>query len=341
MENLEQKAFAKEDPIGFLSQDTKGLILDEVQNCPELFSYMQGFMDKHKKPGHFILTGSQQFGLLSKITQSLAGRVALVELLPFSLFEVRQELKDLNQTLYKGLYPPLYDKALKPRLWYEDYVKTYIERDVRQLINIKDLSRFQTFLKLCAGRAGQLLNYSELSNASGLDTKTVQSWLSVLSASYILFFLKPHFKNFSKKLVKTPKLYFYDTGLLCYLLQLRKEDLPLSSYKGAVFESLIISECLKYEKNHRKGLELYFWRDNKSTEIDLLIANRQKLLPVEIKSSRTPQLWFFKSIKKYQKYAGLEDEKAFLIYGGLDKQQIRNKSIIPWNKTHSLFQSFK
>ena len=337
LEDLDQQAFAREDPRGFLTQEKKGLLIDEIQNCPDLFSYIQGTVDKNKTPGYFIVTGSQQFGLLSGISQSLAGRTGLVELLPFSISEMNKEIKTLDKVLYKGLYPPLYDKNFKPHIWYEDYIKTYIERDVRQLMNIKNLSLFQKFLSLCAARVGQLINYSELGNAIGVDTKTVKAWISVLEASYIIFLLKPHHKNFSKKLIKTPKLYFYDTGLLCYLLRLRKEDLSISPYKGAIFESLIISECFKYNKNYRKDLDFYFWRDNKGIEIDFLFQRRQKLFSVEIKSGKTIQSHFFKNLKMYKKYSDKAHGQSFLIYGGNEEQKRSHGRIIPWEKTHKLF----
>lgn len=339
LEDLDQQAFAREDPKGFLTQEQDGLLIDEIQNCPDLFSYIQGIVDKKQIPGYFIVTGSQQFGLLSGVSQSLAGRAGLIELLPFSLYEIRKEIKTLDKVLYKGLYPPLYDKNknFNPRIWYEDYVKTYIERDVRQLMNIKNLSLFQKFLTLCAARVGQLINYSELGNAAGIDTKTVKAWVSVLEASYIIFLLKPHHKNFSKKLIKTSKLYFYDTGLLCYLMRLRKEDLPISPYRGAIFESLIISECVKYNKNYRMGLDFYFWRDNKGIEVDLLFQKRQKFFPIEIKSGKTIQSGFFKNLKMYKKYSEKAHGQSFLIYGGNDGQKRSNDRIIPWKKTYTLF----
>ena len=337
LEDLDQQAFAREDPKGFLTQSKKGLMIDEIQNCPDLFSYIQGIVDKNKTPGYFIVTGSRQFGLLSGISQSLAGRTGLVELLPFSLFEIKKEIKTIDKILYKGLYPPLYDKKFKPHIWYEDYVKTYIERDVRQLMNVKNLSLFQKFLNLCAVRAGQMINYSELSNAIGIDVRTVKDWISVLEASYIIFLLKPHYKNFSKKLIKTPKLYFYDTGLLCYLMHLRQEDLLISPYRGAIFESLVISECIKYTKNYRTGLDFYFWRDNKGVEIDLLFQKGQKLFPVEIKFNKTIQDNFFKNLKAYKQYSGSNYGQSFLIYGGSEEQKRSHSQVIPWHKIHKLF----
>ena len=335
LEDLDQQSFAKKDPKAFLTQSKNGLLIDEIQNVPELFSYIQGIVDHLKKPGYFIITGSQQFGLLSKISQSLAGRVGLVELLPFSISEIKKTLGTLDETLYKGFYPMLYNKNFKlpPHLWYEDYVKTYLEKDLRQLVNIKDLSLFQKFLRLCAARNGQLVNYSELSNVTGINIRTVQSWLSILEASYIIFLLKPHHKNFSKKLVKTAKLYFYDPGLLCYLLQIRSKDILLSPYKGAIFESMIISEYFKYNNNHRLGLNFYFWRDNKGVEIDLLFQKNRDLFITEIKSGETINDRFFKNLRLYQKYSNGKPKHSFLIYGGAHKQNRKDCTILPWKQT--------
>lgn len=336
LEDLDQQAFAKEDPKSFLTQTNKALVIDEIQNCPSLFSYIQGIVDRSRKAGQFIVTGSSQFGLLSGISQSLAGRVGLLELLPFSLAEVRKIIKTKEQVLYQGLYPPLYDKKIQPSLWYEDYVKTYLERDLRQLINIKDLSKFQKFLSLCAVRSAQLLNYSELSNTAGINMRTVKEWLSVLEASYIIFLLKPYYRNFSKRLVKAPKLYFYDTGLLCYLLRLKEEDLPLSPYKGALFESLIISECMKYNKNYRKGLDFHFWKSSKGVEVDLLFEAKQKICSVEIKSGQTIQSHFFKNLKQFKEYSGPLHGQSFLIYGGEKKQKRSHSQVLPWKNSFQM-----
>ncbi len=337
LEDPDQLAFAKEDPKGFLTQDPSGLLIDEIQNQPELFSYMQGIVDQSQKPGQFVITGSQQFDMLSGITQSLAGRVGLVELLPFSLFEARKALKGVDQVLYKGLYPPLYDKKFKPDIWYEDYVRTYIERDVRKLINIKNLSLFRKFLQLTAVRNGQLINCAEIGNQAGMDLRTVKSWLSVLSAGYIIFLLQPHHQNFSKKLIKTPKLYFYDPGLVCYLLHLRKEDLAISPYKGALFESMIVSECLKCNKNRRQGLDFYFWKNNKGVEVDLLFQKAQKFTSVEIKSGKTLHNKYFNNLKLYQKYAGARHGQSFLIHGGEEEQKRSFSLALPWKKTYKIF----
>ena len=238
--------FAQSDPIGFLKRYKDGAIIDEAQNAPHLFSYLQEIIDHQKKMGQFILTGSQQFDLLSGITQSLSGRVGLLELLPFSVEEIRPYLENLNEQLFKGFYPSVYDRKLNPRLWYEDYIKAYLERDVRRMINIRDLSVFRNFLKLCAARNAQLINWSELCLASGLNKKTVKSWFSILEASFILYFIPPYFGNFSKRIVKSPKLYFYDSGVVCHLLGLNSaKEVSLSSFKGAIFESVVMSEIKK------------------------------------------------------------------------------------------------
>ena len=330
LEDMDQRSFAEADPKSFLSQSEDGLIIDEVQNCPELFSYIQGIVDKEDKLGQFILTGSQQFGLVDGSNQSLSGRVGMLELLPFSISEVSNDFVDLESVLFKGFYPPIYDRKIPPDLWYADYVRTYVERDVRKLINIKDLSLFQTFLRLCAARTGQLVNFSELSNAAGVDVKTVKSWLSVLEVSYIVFLLRPHHRNFSKKLVKTPKLYFYDVGLLTYLLRLRKEDMLLSPYRGHLFETMVISDFLKSNFNYRRNLNFYFWRDNKGVEVDLLFERALKLNVIEIKSSTTIKSDFFKNIRIYKKYAGPDFGKAFLVYGGTEEQRRSDTDVLSW-----------
>ena len=330
LEDLEQRHYAKEDPKSFLRQSPNGLIIDEAQNCPELFSYIQGIVDESPEMGQFILTGSQQFNLFSGITQSLAGRVGFLELLPFSLSELGQEAGNLEDTIYQGFYPPLHVRTVRPDLWYQDYIKTYIERDVRELVNIKNLSLFQKFLQLCAARTGQLLNFSELSVATGIDVRTVKSWISILQASYIVFLLKPHHRNFSKKIVKTPKLYFYDSGLLCSLLRLKREDLPLSPYKGSIFESMVIGEMVKFDMNRRLGLDISFWRDSKGVEVDVLIEKGQAISSLEIKSGGTIQPHFFKNLKTYNNYAKGELESSYLIYGGDEGQKRDVVEIFSW-----------
>ena len=340
LETLEQRRYAEEDPQNFLRQSQNGLIIDEAQNCPELFPYIQGIVDDSPEMGQFILIGSRQFNLLSGITQSLAGRVGCLELLPFSLAELDQEMGGLEEAIYKGFYPPLHVRRVRPNLWYQDYIKTYVERDVRALVNIKNLSLFQKFLRLCAARTGQLINFSELSVATGVDVRTVKSWISVLQASYIIFLLRPHHKNFSKKVVKTPKLYFYDSGLLCSLLRLGREELPLSSYKGPIFESMIIGEMVKFDMNYRLGLDIFFWRDSKGVEVDVLFERGQRLTSVEIKSGGTIQPGFFKNLQTYRSYAKREHGRSCLVYGGEEDQRRDFVEVFSWRNVSKMFKHF-
>lgn len=232
-------------------------------------------MDADGRQGLFILTGSQQFGMLAKITQTLAGRVGLVNLLPFSLIELKEEphaFDGLNDLLFKGLYPPIYDRKIPPEIWYANYVMTYLERDVRQILNVKDLATFQRFVRMCATRTGQLLNLAALGNDCGISHNTAKAWISVLEASYIVFLLQPHHKNFGKRLVKTPKIYFYDTGLAAWLVGIRDPDhLSIHPMRSSLFESFVISELLKSRFNQGQPPNLYFWRNNLGTEIDVLI----------------------------------------------------------------------
>lgn len=340
LEELDTREFAKQDPRGFLDQYPKGAILDEVQRCPDLFSYLQSRLDAKKKMGQFILTGSQQFGLISGISQSLAGRVAKISLLPFSLHELqeaRKAPKKLEELLFKGLYPPIYDRKLEPKIWYSNYVDNYIERDVRQLINVRDLGTFQRFVRMCAARAGQLLNLSSLAGDCGITHNTAKAWISVLEASYIVYLLQPHHKNFNKRLVKSPKLYFYDPGLAAWLLGIQTSgQLATHSARGQIFETWVVSEFLKYRFNHALQSNLYFWRDNKGHEVDVLIEKADKLLPVEIKSGQTMANDFLNSLKKFQSMAGRSTGQGFLIYGGTQAQTRENISAQPWKQIHDL-----
>lgn len=318
---------AENDPRGFLSGFPDGAVLDEIQRCPKLFSYLQSIVDLDGRMGLYVLTGSQQFGLLSKISQSLAGRVGLVQLLPFSYREITREganaqlyspiFYNIDELLYKGLYPPVYDRNIPPESWLSNYVLTYIERDVRQLLNIRDLSVFQRFLRMCAARNGQMLNLSSLGNDCGITHNTAQSWISVLEASYIIHLLRPHFRNFGKRLVKTPKLYFYDTGLVAWLLNIQDgQHLGVHPSKGPLFEGFIIGEMLKSRFNMGLTSNLFYWRNNLGDEIDLLEEKGDLLFPMEIKSGQTLNSDFFKGLKKWQKIAGTFSGQARLIYGG-------------------------
>ena len=334
LEEPDQMEFAQEDPRGFLAQYPDGAILDEVQRCPALFSYIQGIVDKNKRSGLFILTGSQQFGLISKVTQSLAGRVGLLHLLPFSLGELKANgmaPKSLDDALFKGMYPPIYDRKLSPSSWYANYVLTYIERDVRQMVNVRDLATFQRFVRMCAARTGQVLNLSGLANDCGITHNTAKAWLSVLEASYIIFLLKPHHRNFGKRLIKSPKLYFYDTGLAAWLLGINDaKQMSIHAMRGALFENLMISELLKGRFNKALASNLYFWRDNTGNEIDVLIEKTGTLIPVEIKSGQTVTKDYFTGLKKWLTIADATTGSSYVIYGGNEGQKRLGIEVLPW-----------
>lgn len=336
LENMDHRIAMEEDPRGVLSQYTTcGVIIDEAQKVPHLFSYLQNIVDDSKAMGKFVLTGSQNFLLLEKITQSLAGRVALMTLLPFGLEEIKGskfEKKHLNKYLFNGLYPPLHDRKIPPGDFYPLYIQTYIERDVRTITNVRDLSTFQKFLKLCAGRNGQMLNYTSLSNDCGIDQKTTKSWISILEASYIIYLLHPHYVNFNKRLVKQPKLYFYDTGLLCSLLGIEKPEQIETHYsKGAIFEAFVISEYIKARKHSGLQTNAYFWRDNVGHEIDLLIEKASEKIAIEIKSGETINDAFFKNLQFYHKISQNDINNNFLIYSGREFQKRKGGYVLPWN----------
>ncbi|HEV3457879.1 MAG TPA: ATP-binding protein, partial [Thermoanaerobaculia bacterium] len=275
LEDLDERAFAESDPRGFLDRFADGAVLDEVQRCPPLFSFLQTRVDEDRRPGLFVLTGSQQFGLLSSVTQTLAGRIAVVPLLPFSLGELQavdRAPATLEALLFQGLYPPIYDRGLDAAIWYKNYVLTYVERDVRQMVNVRDLSTFQRFVRMCAARTAQLLNLSGLAVDCGITHNTAASWLSVLEASFILHLVRPYHGNFGKRLVKTPKLFFYDPGLAAWLLGIQNaEQLAVHPQRGALFESWVVAELLKARFAHGMASNLFFWRDRTGHEVDLLI----------------------------------------------------------------------
>jgi len=334
LEDLDTRAFATEDPRGFLARLESGAILDEAQRCPGLFSYLQTRVDANQRMGEFVLTGSQQFGLLSGITQSLAGRAGLVQLLPFSIAELQAAqvaAPGLDEVLWRGFYPPLYDRHLEPTQWMANYTTTYVERDVRQVIEVQNLSLFQRFLKMCAARCGQLLNMSSMANDCGVTHKTIAAWLSVLEAGYVVFLLQPHHRNFGKRLVKTPKLYFHDTGLAAYLLGIADADhLAIHSARGALFENLVISEHLKQRLNQGLAPNFYFWRNNTGQEVDLLLEEGAQLRPIEIKSSQTFHISFLDGLDQWAKYAGDAALPARLVYGGDQNMQRGDVSVRAW-----------
>lgn len=329
LEDPDNRRYAVEDPRGFLADYPEGAILDEVQRTPELFSYLQGVLDESSDAGQFILTGSNNFLLQQTITQSLAGRVAHLHLLPFSLSELYRgdsSIPDQDHLLLNGFYPPIHDGQIPPQDWFPNYLRTYIERDVRQIKNVTDLIVFERFTRLMAGRTGQELNMSSLAVEVGVDTKTIQSWISILESSFIIYLLRPHYRNFNKTITKRPKVYFYDTGLACSLLGIStKEQLHVHPLRGSLFETFIVSELVKKRTNTAKEINLYYWRDKTGYEIDLIKEDGMTLLPIEIKSGKTVNAEFFKNLLYWLKLSG--EEKGVVIYGG-DQDQQRSNGIL-------------
>ena len=304
---------------------------------PHLLSYIQAAVDEKKRSGYFVLTGSQNFLVNQSITQSLAGRVGILTLLPFSLNELKQHklIQEIDSTLFLGSYPRVYEDHIAPADFYPSYIHTYIERDVRQIANIGDILVFRKFMRLCAARVGQLLNLSDLATSTGVEQRKIKEWLSVLEASYILFLLKPHFNNFNKRLTKTPKLYFYDTGLACSLLDIKtNESLALSPYRGHLFESLIIADFQKqYYNEGMSSPSTYFWRDqNGRIEVDCVIDRGDSLFPIEIKSSETISPSYFSSLAEWGKLANTSPEHGTVIYGGTKSQARTLGTVLSWKQ---------
>ena len=330
LEDLDTREYAQQDPRGFLEQSKK-MIIDEVQRVPALFSYIQGIVDKKKQSGQFILTGSYQFELIHKIAQSLAGRTALAKLLPFSMNELK-ETSSYAKLIYRGFYPRIIDKKLNPTQALSFYTSTYLQRDLRDVREIKNFRQFEIFLKLCASHVGRELNKAKFANDIGIDNKTISSWLSVLQASYIIFLLNPHYKNFRKRLVKRPKLYFYDVGLASYLLGIQKESHVFSHpLKGVLFENLVIMEKLKQKLNKVQEPAFYYFRDHVGNEVDLLEETGNKITSYEIKTSQTLSSSLFKGLNFYKKL-NADNNKSVLIYTGKTKTKMYGHHCLPYNK---------
>jgi predicted AAA+ superfamily ATPase len=329
LENPSDRLFAQQDPVGFLETYQNGVILDEVQYVPELFSYLQVYTDARQRLGEYILTGSQNFLLMEKITQSLAGRVAIFNLLPFAVEELQGTAylsDDWESQLIQGFYPRKLVNGISSEDFYDSYLQTYIERDVRQVKNIMNLDLFQRFIRLLAGRIGQLFNQNSLGVELGLDNKTINAWMSVLETSFVAYRLNPYFENFSKRLVSTPKVYFYDTGLAAHLLGIRTtEELNVHFAKGNLFENLVITELMKKTLNQGKRPQFYFWRDSAQHEIDLLVQNGVQLEAIEIKSGKTIQQDFFKGLNYLKKINPTTN--SYVVYGG-DQFQKRSDAIV-------------
>ena len=338
LENPDHLEFALSDPRGFLALYDKYVIIDEAQNAPQLFSYIQQIVDDSGLTGQYVLSGSQNFLLLEKITQSLAGRVYLMELLPLAQDEIKSVVtQDIYTSIFRGGYPRVYDRQIQPRDFYPAYVRTYVERDVKTIINVQDLALFRKFLSLLAHHVGQLFNASSISKQLGVDSKTVQRWMSLLESSYIAFTLVPWHTNFSKRIVKTPKLYFYDTGLVAYLLGIKKpEDLVLSTYKGALFENYCILELMKSFKNKGVAQDFYFWRDSNGNEIDLLLVDGLNVACLEMKASKTVKSEYLKALHYLDATEGY-NYKHYLINTFDSSQKRTNEEIVSWNNLIDLF----
>ncbi len=347
LEDFDARELANSDPRAFFAQHTndQGIILDEIQHAPRLLSYIQTEVDKSKKHGFFVITGSQNFLLNEAITQTLAGRVAILTLLPLALSELKKAdllPADSNSMIFQGAYPRLYANNLNPVDWYPNYINTYIERDVRQIKNVSDLSTFQLFMKLCAGRIGQLLNVSSLANDCGVSVNTANAWISILEQSYIIFLLQPHFKNFNKRLVKTPKLYFYDTGIACYLLELESVKQVATHYlRGGLFESFIISELMKMRYNRGRIPHCYFWRDKIGHEVDCIIGHGGKLFPIEIKSGQTITQDYFEELHYWSELAGQEAGRSYCVYTGSESQDRTLVSVLKWQDLEQINEIFE
>ena len=327
LENLDIRIQVQNDPRSFLATYKAGAIFDEIQHTPELLSYLQQVVDESTQKGQYILTGSQNFALNHHISQSLSGRIGMSTLLPLSLSELGGVTEPLV-SIFKGGYPRLHSTNMHSLDFYPSYLQTYIERDIRQLKNIENFSRFQNFLKLCAGRVGQIINFSSLAQDCGISHTTAREWLNILEASYLVFFLQPFYKNFSKRLIKMPKLYFYDTGLACTLLGLEKEEQLETHYlKGALYENLIILEFLKGRLNKGLPPNLYFWRDRTGREIDLIAEWGGKIRAIEIKFSSTFQSEFNKNIQYFYKLSS--DIDGYVIYNGTQEGKFFEVSLIP------------
>jgi uncharacterized protein len=342
LENLTNREFALKDPQGFLEVYSNKVIIDETQNAPQLFSYLQVKTDEDKINGQYILTGSQHFLLMESISQSLAGRISLNTLLPLSyqeLIQAKLAPKNYHQLIFKGGYPSLYAQKSTIKSWHSNYLQTFIERDIRTLKNVTNLSAFQSFIKLCAARTGQIVNLSALAKDANITHNTAKAWLSLLETSFIVFFLQPHHQNFNKRLIKSPKLYFYDTGLACWLLGIESEKQLSTHYlAGNLFESLIVSEYYKHIF-HTTGLRprAYFWRDKTGHEIDLVIEKSDALIPIEIKSGKTFRSSWLHDLHYWQKLAKGKSTKAHLVYGGNQTESRQNTNITPWQSIPKLF----
>lgn len=342
LEVPEERHFASKDPNAYLAQFTSKVIIDEIQRVPELLSYIQDIVDKDEseEPGKFILTGSHQLQLRQAVTQSLAGRTAIVNLLPLSIAELRNhsiELGSFEEYCFTGFLPRIHNTVMRPDTAYSNYYQTYVERDIRLLINLKELSLFEKLIKLLAGRVGQVINYSSLSNDIGIDLKTVKSWLSILEASFIIFKLAPYFDNFGKRVIKSPKYYFTDVGLLSFILGIRSKDqISRDPLVGHIFENLVVMECLKFRYNQGKMADLYYYRDNNGNEVDIVFQDGRSLIAIEIKFAATFSSSQLKGIKRFKTVTD-KIKKSYLIYNGKPMKLSDNIDVLKYNNIGQIF----
>lgn len=338
LEQLALRRIMMEDPLSILSDPLGHYIIDEFQYVPELLSYVKVMVDNSGLQAQFILTGSNQFVMMQGLSQSLAGRTVIFELLPFCFSEANSDLKNVDSVIYKGFYPRLIDKNMRPDTFYNAYLSTYLQRDIRLLSNVQNLDTFNRFISLCAGRTGSILNKEALANDTGVDAKTVSNWLSLLQTSYIIHLLQPWHTNQSKRLIKSPKLYFYDTGLACNLLGIRDEaDLRNHPLRGNLFETMIVGETLKFFHNRGIRPPLHYYRETAGLEIDLLISFANIHLPVEIKSAGMVNPSFYNSLSKYLN--NNNSDEAWLIYGGADNWKSANITILSPDKLSAKLQT--
>ena len=336
LEKPDVREFATKDPNAFLKQYSENVIIDEAQRVPSLFSYIQTIVDDSGKMGQFILSGSQNFQLMQNITQSLAGRVALFQLLPLDFEELKSENileADPLSALIKGFYPAIFDRNIEPSTFYYNYIQTYVQRDVSELIELKNISLFKKFLRLLASRVGQLVNYNSLANDCGVSQPTIKSWITALESSYLVFTLQPYFENIGKRLIKTPKIYFYDTGLLCYLLGVKRaEDLLTHSFKGNLFENMMIAEYVKRMYHSNLLHDIWFWRDVAGNEIDMLYLDNGKFHLFEIKSSETILNEQFKGLAYFETTHPSAIFAKHLVYAGNEDQDRTQARVLSWKK---------
>jgi uncharacterized protein len=332
LEDIDYREFAQNDPRGFLDRYKEKIILDEIQRVPQLMSYLQSHVDKMKENGKIVITGSHNFLLMEQISQSLAGRVGITKLLPFSYKELSKTENDINELIYKGSYPRIYDQGIRPDVFYKNYISTYIEKDIRQIKQITKIDDFLKFIKILAGRTGQELNTNSISDECGVSHNTIKEWISVLEASFIVYKLRPFHKNYNKRIVKNPKIYFTDTGLVCSLLGIRKkEEIEYHFLKGSLFETYIVNEFIKYNFNFGEKYELYFWRDNHKKEIDIIMDLGIKQKVFEVKSSKTVHEKFFDTLKYWHSLTEEDLDNLYLIYGGEENYRRNGMNVLSWN----------